>query len=158
MPTKSKKRSLPSILSARKKQKASKKPVSYVQDIALLPKDWARDRSHICIPRKDRRKFLSDSGLIGKVVFSSDMSGSDMVKEISKVFARPLKLSQDQSFSFKYLQRAGEGSRSLCCPTVKENFEWTGRMVSTLAKSGSCIYLLAEDDIPSLYDFVSYCL
>ncbi len=101
--------------------------------------------------------MLSDAGLLGKFEFNSDMSGDDVSKEICKVFSGPFQLpssliERGERFKFKYLQKSGEGTRSLCCPTVKEDFEWSGRVVSTLAKSGGCIYLLAGESIECLYN------
>ena len=53
-------------------------------------------------------------------------------------------LEQGELFPFKYLQRTGAGSRTLCVPSVAESFDWSGRQVSTLAKSGGIIYIWAE--------------
>ena len=50
-------------------------------------------------------------------------------------------------FPFKYLQRTGAGSRTLCVPSVATTFEWNGRKVSTLAKSEGIIYILADSTL-----------
>ena len=76
-----------------------------------------------------------------------------MKREISTVFSKPFNLSPDdigegKCFQFDYLQRTGAGSHTLCMPTVTPSFEWSGRQVATLAKSGGCIYILATEDIP----------
>lgn len=38
----------------------------------------------------------------------------------------------------------------LCVPTISASFEWNGKQVASLAKSGGIIYILANEDIPSL--------
>ena len=73
--------------------------------------------------------------------------------EICRIFAKPMGLSLDdiqrgRVFPFDYLQRTGSGARSLCCPSVSENFEWNGKQVSTLVKSGGFIYVLATRPLP----------
>ena len=164
-PDKKRKRSLPSVFEKKKQKKSSssKKTTSfYVRDIEVIPREWGKDHSHVPIPRMEKRKILSDAGLLGKFEFNSDMSADDVSKEICTVFSQPFQLSlslieRGERFKFKYLQKSGEGTRSLCCPTVKENFEWTGRVVSTLAKSGGCIYLLADETIECLYDVSLKC-
>ena len=71
-----------------------------------------------------------------------------------KVFAKPMGLcvviEEGDLFPFKYLQRTGAGSRTLCVPFVATTFEWNGRQVSTLAKSGGTIYILADSTLPAL--------
>ena len=81
------------------------------------------------------------------------MSAEEMKSEICWVFARPLGLSAEdiqekRLFPFHYLQRTGAGSRTLCLPAISGSFEWNGRQVATLAKSGGFIYILADSDIP----------
>ena len=56
------------------------------------------------------------------------MSQADMVAEICKVFALPMglktsDLEEGKQFSFKFLQRTGAGSRTLCAPSVASSFE-----------------------------------
>ena len=53
-------------------------------------------------------------------------------------------------FPFTYLQRTGPGSRTLCVPSVSSTFEWDGKKVSTLAKSGGIIYILADSFLPDI--------
>ena len=55
-----------------------------------------------------------------------------------------LNVEGGEMFPFKYLQCTGAGSRTLCVPAVSESFLWNGRQVSTLAKSGGMIYILAQ--------------
>ena len=76
-----------------------------------------------------------------------------MQEEITRVFAMPFGLTTDdilagERVKFSYLQRTGGGARSLCVPSVTSEFKWSGRQVSTLAKSGSVIYILSEQEIP----------
>ena len=90
------------------------------------------------------------------------MSDSDVRREVCEVFAIPMGLTElDMKncnlFPYTYLQRAGSGSRSLCLPSVKETFEWNGKQVASLAKSGSFIYLLAQDELPGYNILVSQC-
>ena len=66
-----------------------------------------------------------------------------MSDEICEVFGEVLGLctediKNDRMFPFVYLQRAGAGSRTLCIPAVKDSFQWNGRQVASLAKSGQC--------------------
>ena len=91
----------------------------------------------ISIPRGDKRTAVGENGLIGKVQFDSDMSEDQVRREFCKVFAKPMGLGEsDELFPFEYLQRTGAGSRSLCRPAVSESFEWSGRQVASLSKSG----------------------
>lgn len=155
---KKRKQALPSLFVNKRRKFPgghSSKTTRYIRDIVLLPREWVKDHQNVTIPRKERRK-TAQAGLIGKIEFDSDMSGEDVIKEVCRVFANPMGLSPQlvesgERFKFRYLQKAGAGSRSLCCPSVSTTFEWTGKMVSTVAKSGGCIYLLADEDIPNLY-------
>ena len=66
-----------------------------------------------------------------------------------KAFAQPMGLNsydleRSNLFSFKYFQRTGSGTCTLCIPSVSESFQWNGKQVSTLAKSGGIIYILAQ--------------
>jgi hypothetical protein len=75
------------------------------------------------------------------------------VEEITRVFAMPFGLSTEDILAgkrveFSYLQRTGAGARSLCLPVVTSDFKWSGRQVSTLAKSGGVIYILSAHEIP----------
>ncbi len=73
------------------------------------------------------------------------MTSDEMSREICRVFSRPLKLDVDSGelFKFSYLQRAGEGSKSLCYPSVR-----SGRVEGLSLKA---VAAFAEDDIPGLY-------
>ncbi len=84
----------------------------------------------VTIPRGTRRTYLAESGLIGKIQFTSDMSAQDICDEICRVFATPMGLEVEETkhFPFSYLQRTGAGSRSLCLPAVSPTFvymEWS---------------------------------
>ena len=131
---------------------SSPKPISYVRDIVCLPKELQAPDGNIHIPRGSRRTELADAGLLGKIQFSSVMSAQEMRSEICRVFAVPMGLCEvdieaEKLFPFVYLQRTGAGSRSLCVPAVSQSFEWNGRQVATLAKSGGFIYILAGQDL-----------
>ena len=140
--------------SRRVSQQASNKVTNYVRDILCLPRSWVADDGRIAIPRGERRSFLAETGLIGKVQFHSDMSEKEVRMEICKVFAKPMGLcvvtEEGDLLPFKYLQRTGAGSRTLCVPSVATTFEWNGRQVSTLAKSGGIINILADSTMPAL--------
>ena len=136
------------------------KVVHYTRDIILLPPDCQDASGDIIVPRSDKRAVLGRAGLVGKIELSSAMSEEDVRKEICEVFSMPMGVSGDDLktgnlFPFAYLQRAGSGARSLCLPSVKPNFEWNGKQVSLLAKSGAFIYLLARKELPGYQNMVS---
>jgi len=58
--------------------------------------------------------------------------------------------------SVSYLQKAGSGSRSLCVPSVAPSFEWNGKQVSTLAKAGTFLYVLALEMLPGYEALVRF--
>lgn len=160
----------PSLFDNVRKRKRGKKAqavkvISYVRDVILLPMEFKKRDGEICIPRCGKRSLLGKAGLVGKLELSSDMSDEDVRREICEVFATPMGLSEpdlkiNNFFRFTYLQRAGAGSRSLCLPSVKDNFEWNGRQVASLAKAGSFIYLMAEEELPGynlMVSFVTFC-
>lgn len=126
--------------------------ISYVRDIICLPKDYCR-KDKVVIPRGDKRIVLAENGLIGKVQFNSGMSEAEVRMEICSIFAKPMgfksvEMSNKNVFSFDYLQHTGAGSCSLCRPSTSGKFEWSGKQVASLAKSGSFIYILAGRDLP----------
>ena len=129
------------------------KTVRYLRDIFCLPRDVLNgETGTIGIPRGTRRNSLAnkDVGLLGKIEFESVWSAERMKQEISRV---PFELSEEdisrgECIEFEYLQRTGAGSRTLCVPAVASSFEWNGRQVATLAKSGGIIYILAKENIP----------
>ena len=87
--------------------------------------------------------------------FKLDWSAEKMRREVCSVFAKPFGLSQKdieegRLFPFNYLQRTGAGAYSLCTPAVTQSFEWNGRQVATLSKSGGYIYVLARSALPLL--------
>lgn len=148
--------------SKRSKKEIKPKSVNYLRDIFCLPRSMQSSNGNIVIPRGNRRSSLAhnDVGLLGKIEFQSDWSAEKMNREICSVFTRPFGLSQKEIdngelFPFQYLQRTGAGSRTLRVPTVSHSFEWNGRQVATLAKSGGIIYILATQDIPVLLESVS---
>jgi hypothetical protein len=142
--------------SSRSGKTPSKEKVTYyVRDIMILPPEFGNNGSgRITVPRQERRNALAEVGLVGKIEFHSGMSDVDVRREVCEVFSEPMGLTSEsikngQFFAFTYLQKTGAGSRSLCVPSVKDTFIWTGKAVASLAKSGSIIYLLAKDDIPA---------
>ena len=87
--------------------------------------------------------------------FRSDTTDQEVRQEIGKVFAVPMGLTktsieQGNLFPFTYLQRIGPGSRTLCVPSISSTFQWDGKKVSTLAKSGGTIYILADSCLPEI--------
>ena len=97
---------------------------------------------------------------MGKIEFESEWSVERIRKEICSAFKTPFWLSDSdldsgKLFKFEYLQQTGARSRTLCIPTVTSSFEWNGRQVATLAKSGGVIYKLAKKDIPGSWKLVS---
>ncbi len=133
--------------------KASVKLTYYVRDIMLLPSEFKGPNNNVSIPRCKRRTLLAQAGLVGKIELHSGMEEDDVREEVCEIFAQIMGFTQAdiqnrRYFQYAYLQRAGAGSRTLCIPSVKSSFKWNGRQVSTLAKSGCIIYLLAQEDIP----------
>ena len=90
---------------------------------------------NISIPRTEKRNALAESGLIGKIEFRSDMSDAEVRKEVCKVFATAMGLTdalinRGVGCPFTYLQRTGPGSRTLCVPSLSPDFQWDGKKVS----------------------------
>ena len=145
----------PSAFSKRRKTATGTKISYYSRDVMCLPQKWCTDPGHVTIPRGDRRTHLGACGLMGKIEFNSSMTVQMMSAEICKVFAKPMGLTvaeieRGEIFPFTYLQRTGAGSRTLCIPAVSEGYEWSGRQVSTLAKSGGMIYIMVESTLPGV--------
>lgn len=120
-----------------------------------MPESWCTNPRHITIPRGEKRNYLAENGLLGKIEFNSEMSAEDIRIEVCKVFASPMGLSEDdiaagKTMGFRFLQRTGAGSRTLCAPSVADTFEWNAKHVSTLAKSGGIIYLHVIGILPGL--------
>lgn len=131
------------------------KTVNYVRDILCLPTFWCKNPRHVTIPRGEKRNYLAENGLLGKIEFSSDLDANAMKLEVCKVFADPMGLSESdlengKICDFIFLQRTGAGSRTLCVPSVSESFEWNARHVATLAKSGGIIYIQATSELVGL--------
>ena len=130
------------------------KIIHYVRDVILLPPQYRSSQTGtVSIPRKTNQSILGAAGLVGKVELDSFMTENEVRQEICEVFSIPMGLTTEDLksknlFPFIYLQRAGSGSRSLCVPSVKSTFDWNGKRVSSLAKAGTCIYILAEKDLP----------
>ena len=148
--------------SRKRKETARPNPkvTNYVRDIILLPDEFENETGSVCIPRSNNRETLGKAGLVGKIELSSDMTEDEVRTEICELFSVPMGLTTDNikdgiRFKFHYLQRAGCNTRSLCKPTVKDTFQWNGKQVASLAKSGSFIYLLAAEHLPGWTRFVS---
>jgi len=83
------------------------------------------------------------------------MTLDDVKSKICSVF---MGLTEDdivnkRFFYFNHLQGTGLGPYSLCLPSVPCNFEWNGRQVVSLAKSGAgFIHILASTDLPGCSD------
>ena len=91
---------------------------------------------------------------MGKIEITSSMTEDEVHSEICEVFAVPMGLTvEDTCFQFSYLLRSGCNSRKSCVPTVKDTFQWNGKPVASLAKSGSFIYLLAREPLPAWVSF-----
>lgn len=125
----------------------------YVRDILLLPSEFRCPSNNVSIPRSKKRSLLAQAGLVGKIEINSGMSDRDVRAEVCEVFSQVMGLSEENIkngalFPFLCLQKAGADSRTLCVPSVKDSFEWNGKQVASLAKSGGVIYILAQDDIP----------
>ena len=102
--------------------------------------------------RGEKRNYLAENGLSGKIQFSSTTSAQEMIKEICQVFTTPMglstsKIEEGKTFNFIFLQHAGVGSCTLCRPSVADTFEWNGKHVAISAKSGSIIYIQALDEL-----------
>ena len=115
-----------------------------------LPKSYCvPGTGSVSIPRTDKKNAIAEAGLMGKVQFRSDMCNTEVRQQICKVFAtamnlKKLEIDEGKLFPFQYLQRIGPSSRTLCVPSVSSDFEWDGKQVLTLAKSGGMIYILAD--------------
>lgn len=149
----------PSMFLSKQSRRHESQPrsIAYVRDIFCLPRESQGNSGTVVIPRGARRSALAndDAGLMGKIEFYSDWSPDRMRREVCSVFTKAFGLSPEdiaggRLFPFDYLQRTGAGSRTLCIPSVTESFEWNGRQVATLAKSGGVIYILAGREIPSV--------
>ena len=124
----------------------------------ILPEECKEKGGRVKVPRGEYRSQLSAAALIGKVQFTASMSEMEVRKEICRTFATPLGINNstiddDTStiFPFLFLQSTGQGTCSLCVPTVSQSFAWTGQEVAALSKQGKMIYLLAQKSLPCLF-------
>ena len=157
----------PSMFLPKRSRRADSQPkrTTYVRDILCLPREYQGKSGTVVVPRGARRSALASEevGLFGKIEFQSDWTAERMRKEIFCAFSKAFQLSPEdiaegKLFPFDYLQRTGAGSRALCVPSVSQSFEWNGRQVSTLAKSGGVIYILARGDIPLVKLVFNVCI
>ena len=123
----------------------------------ILPEECKEKSGRVKVPRGEYCSQLSAAALIGKVQFTASMSEMEVRKEICRTFATPLGINNfiiedDPSaiFPFLFLQSTGQGTCSLCVPTVSKSFAWTGQEVAALSKQGKMIYLLARKSLPCL--------
>ena len=129
----------------RSKRRLEPKAIVYDRDIMCLPKYYGSDRSTIKIPRGAQvREFMGKNGLIRKIRLTSNMTESDIIREISSVFSVPMGGRED--FSFTVLQPTGGSSKSLNMPALSSSFKWTASAISG-KNNKSPIYILANDDL-----------
>lgn len=142
----------PSLFASLKSKKAKVEKL-ITRDFMLLPPECKADSNAIKVPRGEFRNKLSAANLIGKVQFRASMSDVELRKEICYAFATAMgihdsTIDDDSEFPFQYLQSSGQGTCSLCIPSVSKSFSWTGQEVAGLSKQGRMIYLLAGKPLP----------
>ena len=81
-----------------------------------LPFNYPDEPGVFPFPRGKVRSSLGRQGLIGKIHLDSEMSQSEIFREIRSVFKAPF--GEDEEFPFKILQSAGMGSKSLVLPAL----------------------------------------
>ena len=113
---------------------------TYERDIICLP--CSCDAKVIRIPRN--RDALSESGLVGKITLSSNMTEDELFSEIRSVFRGPMGGNED--FPFTILQPTGGSSRSLTVPAVSSTFKWTAGAIASKSTKIP-IYILAQDKL-----------
>ena len=94
-------------------------------------------------------------GLIGKIHITFDMDETAMKIDVFSVFEGPM--GGECDFPFVFLQSAGGGSKTLVIPAQSSNYKWNGQQVYRLAGKRGTIYILAQADMPSLKNSVSWC-
>lgn len=136
------------------KAKKPKTISTWDRDIICLPK-YFRKPGENCIPypRGKLRTMLGSEGLIGKVHLTSDMTIEDVGREIRSTFCGPMGASD--SFNFSFLQATGGSSRSLSVPSVSPSFRWTAQQVAKLGNQRNTIYIIAEDDLVTVWSINS---
>lgn len=142
--TQSRKR-LPSFMIATQNKMTAKpaKVTTYTKTIICLPQSARGFGKSIPIPRGPQRTSLAESGLIGKVCLTSQMSPAEIFGEIRSVFADVM--NNETDFPFKFLQGTGKGCKSLTCLSLSSNFQWDAKQVNSLGEK--CIYILAEKEL-----------
>ena len=121
-------------------QQPKERVYTYERDIICLPHSFAGKL--IKIPRN--RDALSESGLVGKMTLSSNMTEDELFSEIRSVFRGPMGGSAD--FPFQVLQPTGGSSRSLTVPAVSSTFRWTAAAIAWKSTK-TPIYILAQDNL-----------
>ena len=86
-----------------------------VHYILYMPVSWCNNPRHVTIPRGEKRNYLAENGLLGKIEFNSEMNAEDIRVEVCRVFSSPMGLSevyiaQRKTVGFRFLQRTGAGS------------------------------------------------
>ncbi len=152
----------PSAFTKRPEKGKASKTTFYVRDMICLPATWCCYSKQISVPRLEQRNPLAKSGLMEKIQLNSEMTEEDVRHEVCRVFAVPMglherELEEGTTFPFQYLQRTEAGSCTLCVPSVSPTFSWNGRQVSTLAKSGGIIYIMATRSLPGLQVRIHAC-
>ena len=123
-----------------------------------LPDDHKCEEGTIQIPRGSNRTMLVEAGLLVEKLnlYQLAMSENEIKRRyVVRSWCPWDCVSEDglaagNLFPFHYLQRTGAGSRSLCMPAVSQNFQWNGRQVANLCKSGGYMYIIADKELPGL--------
>lgn len=102
--------------------------------------------SMLHISRRESRAKLAQDGLIGKISFTSDWSGTELREEITANFRRTFGLHIGQSFEYLSTIR---GCKRLMKPNVSSNFLWGGKEVDSVT-STTCLHIMAGIHRPVL--------
>ena len=125
-----------------KKRKSSTLTQVYDRDIICLPFNHPNNARVFAFPRGKVRVNLGRQGLIGKIRLDSNMSEDEIFSEISSCFLHKF----GEEFSFKILQSAGVGSKSLVIPALSNNYEWKAKEVANSGGSRA-IYVWALTEL-----------
>lgn len=106
---------------------------------------YLEKNKHITFSRGQPQAKLANNGLVRKLHISSDMSESDVFKEIQSLFKDAM--GTNPNFPFELLQPTDGGTRNLTIPPMSDTFQWTAQQVARLGGSQGCIYILAEADL-----------
>ena len=121
--------------------------ITWDRNIVCLPKNYhgkGGNRRVLPIPKGKARISLQARGLCGKIRLHSEMSESEVSKEVRSTFQDAM--GQDSNFPFCFLQTGGGGTKSLTMPAVSSSFTWTAKEVAKLSGQG-CLYIQAEAEL-----------